>query len=59
MATIKACLAVILLSAYLTAIENRKIKTNKINTKETFMAAVYEHLPILALPVCYAKGNFN
>ena len=59
MAKIKTCLTLILLYTSFTAIESRKIKTNKINEKENFMAAVYEHLPISALPVCYEKGNNN
>ena len=55
MAKIKICLPLILLSTVFTSIECCTSNKNKINEKENFMGAVYEHLPISALPVCYEK----
>ena len=59
MAKIKLWLTLILLLQCFTFIESMETRKNKINEKENFMGAVYEHLPISALPVCYEKGNFN
>ena len=47
------------MSSVITAIHNKDEQISVINPKEkreNFIAAVYEHLPVLALPVCYEKG---
>ena len=46
------------MSLFLLVVENRQFKPPKISGRENFVGAVYEHLPILALPVCYEKGKF-
>lgn len=40
-------------------IEGKNVGTKAIGDTDTFIAAVYEHLPILALPVCYQKGTLD
>ena len=50
-------LYLLLLITWLTvAIEGKNVVTKANGDTNTFIAAVYEHLPILALPVCYEKG---
>ena len=58
MAKAKICLILMLMSLFLLVVENRQFKPPKISGRENFVGAVYEHLPILALPVCYEKGKF-
>ena len=47
------------MSSVITAIEDDQLRVIKPNEREDFIAATYEHLPILALPVCYEKGNLG
>ena len=56
MMTQSNCILILLVSLLFVAIESNNVR--KVNAKEgdTFIAAVYEHLPILALPVCYQEG---
>ena len=53
------CVLFLLVSLLFVAIESKNVR--KANTEEgdTFIAAVYEHLPILALPVCYQEGWYH
>ena len=37
-------------------IEGKNVGTKAKGDTDSFIAAVYEHLPFLALPVCYEKG---
>ena len=53
----KLCLILYLMSSVITAIQDEQINVIKSNERENFIAAVYAHLPVLALPVCYEKGT--
>ena len=46
-----------LILGLLTVIEGKHVGKEAGGKADTFIAAVYEHLPILALPVCYEKGK--
>ena len=48
-----SCLAPLVL----TAIQDDQLNLENPKEKEHFKAATYEHLPILALPVCYETGK--
>ena len=64
MSNCKICLILfcilILMSSVITAIHKyEQISViNPEEERENFIAAVYEHLPVLALPVCYEKGTW-
>ena len=51
------CLQSLLVLWFFSAIEGKHVAKNVGGEADTFIAAVYEHLPILAVPVCYAKGK--
>ena len=46
----------LLISGLTIVTESKNVGTKAMGDTDTFIAAVYEHLPILALPVCYEKG---
>ena len=39
--------------------EGKDIKIKSLTERKTFTASVYEHLPVLALPICYEEGKMN
>merc|ERR1712223_134282 len=45
----------LLVSLLFVAIESNNVRKANTEEQDTFIAAVYEHLPILALPVCYQE----
>ena len=47
-------LSLFLLISSFVSIEGKILKTND---QEKFVAAVYEHKPITALPICYEMGK--
>ena len=53
------CILLLLLSLLFVAIESNNVRKANIEEGDTFIAAVYEHLPILALPVCYQEGSYH
>ena len=42
---------------FVAVIESKNDGGKAVGETDTFIAAVYEHLPFLALPVCYEKGK--
>ena len=51
------CLQSLLVLWFFSAIEGKHVAKNVGGEADTFIAAVYEHLPFLAVPVCYEKGK--
>ena len=49
----------LLISGLTIVIEGKNVGTKAMGDTDTFIAAVYEHLPFLALPVCYEKGTLD
>ena len=51
------CLQSLLVLWFFSAIEGKHVAKDVGGEADTFIAAVYEHLPFLAVPVCYEKGK--
>ena len=59
MTTFQLFIKITLTSSLLIAIEGKDIKTEHLTERKTFTASVYEHLPVLALPICYEEGKMS
>ena len=53
----EVCLLLCLAPSVLTELQNDQLNVPNPKQKEYFKAATYEHLPILALPMCYEIGT--
>ena len=59
MTTFKLYIKSTLISSLFVFIEGKDIKIENLTERKTFTASVYEHLPVLALPICYEEGKMS